>query len=194
MSAVVIHNKEIEKKIMKLVPRKGVAFWKRNLRGVIEQILKALLLKISVEGFEATEIEGGFHFKSNAEAVNPPVWDFTHDGDNIAVGSGVVQGHVVNGITFFPGTTGTTRYVYITVNEVLSVTAGFVNSFAYNGATMHAGGVIPDDDMSSGIYQIPIMKFQDGVLESRYESTSLACDVIDDGTSTGLGRFRYGPA
>lgn len=60
-----IHNKDIRKALGR-VPGKGVARW-RTLARIVEVLTEAAKFKLSVDGGDVSEIEGGLHLRLTAE-------------------------------------------------------------------------------------------------------------------------------
>lgn len=104
MAGTGIHNKEIAKALKGLQGKsRGFVRWRR-LRLLVDEIARALVFKLSVDGGDISEIEGGLHLKiTGGDANTGHPWKVRpgSSSNSKIVTSGVFGGHIVptiNGI------------------------------------------------------------------------------------------------
>jgi hypothetical protein len=102
MAGIGIHNKEIAKSFERL-PARGLARWRR-INALMQKIARALVFKLSVDGGDISEIEGGLHLKitgGDADTGHPWKVRAGSSSNSKIVTPGVFGGHIVptiNGI------------------------------------------------------------------------------------------------
>lgn len=184
---IVQHNKNSEPP--EKLPMRGLTR-NRILRTIIEDIYKRLKLKVSVDGLQAQEIEGGIHLKSDpgsTEMPGPFEVTASADGATFSVASGTFNSVTPSYVETDLALGGGAKWIYLKVVYSLTASASnYVYAATFTSVEVHAAQsseISTPHGPSTGTYYILLAKFTDGTKDQQYALGNYSAYLTGGGSS-----------
>ncbi len=189
MASSATHNKEIDK-LLRDIPRQGIAGYASELRKILEKIVGATRLTIDVDGLEIAETKDGFRLRNPSSANASHPFKCTASGTDVVITPGdyngappTVGGSALTEPRTLALATGT-RHVYLKLTYALTASAGgYVYSSSLTTAEITIESSLQSDPFgpSTSIFWIRLASFTDRVKTSQPVRTSLSGALEDHG-------------
>jgi hypothetical protein len=192
--ATITIKKGAEKRLMRDVPKEGVALYKATLRKILEDFAKEYATKISADGIDISEIEGGFHLKVTANTANDP-WTPRPGGSGWIIRPGTFGGVMpeIGGVRLDAASAPSiavgigVNYIYLKVTVDYAIVEDFVAgaSIEQGDVTVIAstnGDASALDSPEDGEFHILIATISSGRVTAQPYHASLDWSFSDTGT------------
>jgi hypothetical protein len=196
MAGTAIHNKEIEKQLTGF-PQRGPAGWK-ILGGLIRKIARGLVLKLSIDGGDIEEIDGGLHIKVNGGAAEADPWTLRMGptSNTRYMKPGVFGGNIVPTVSGVrlddndpPAITivsGQDTYIYLRCQFAKVLTDTFVSNLTIGqgDVTVVASTVALTNDVANAVANVLVATVNASGVAQHFWNEAIDWSFTDTGTNS----------
>lgn len=183
------------------VPREGVAGW-RKLYEVLGFILRKMGFKLSLDGIDGQEIDGGLHLRVDKSADETGNFICTAQTGGVVMTSGTILGITpkigsirLNTIPrpLLAMSGAGIHIVYAKITSTLSAAHNYVYTYTVLDVEILTGSTLPADVPASGTFYLQIASYSGATKTSQDITTSQGGEIDDDGSAASKGRLRHWP-